>query len=129
MKKEIMICLIIILTIIVGNTITQRYTNDCVQKISEDMNLIRGELLKEKLDKNGLEKNMKEIDNDWEDRKDKLAYYIEHDELEKIETNMISMKSFIETEEYTESINEIDKAIFILNHIRDKYNFSLENIF
>ena len=129
MKREIIICILIILVIYTSNQITQKFTNDCVQKLSQDMYEIRGKLYTENVNNGALEGNIKLIEEDWENRKYKLAYYIEHNELEKIETNITSMKSFIETEEYTNSINEIDKAIFILNHIKDKYTFTLENIF
>ena len=129
MKREIIICILIILVIYTSNQITQKFTNDCVQKLCQDMYEIRGKLYTENVNNGALEGNIKLIEEDWENRKYKLAYYIEHNELEKIETNITSMKSFIETEEYTNSINEIDKAIFILNHIKDKYTFTLENIF
>ena len=65
----------------------------------------------------------------WEKRHEKLAYYIEHDELEKVETELIGIKSDLETEDYEELIIGIDKSVFILKHIEDKYAFNLQNIF
>lgn len=65
----------------------------------------------------------------WETRHEKLAYYIEHDELEKVETQLITIKSNIETQNYEELISGIDESIFILKHIEDKYGFNLQNIF
>ena len=76
--------------------------------------------IKEKIDKTV---------NDWEKRHDKLAYYIEHDELEKVETAFVAMKSYVESEQYEESKSELDKSIFILKHIEDKYDFTLQNVF
>ena len=129
MKKEIIICTLIITIVLIGNYITQKYTEESLQKLSQDLYEIKDKIKKGEKDKNALEKSIKETENEWKQRKFKLAYYIEHDELEKIETNMTSMKSFVKTKEYTNSINEIDTAIFIFNHIKDKYNFTLENIF
>lgn len=65
----------------------------------------------------------------WQERHDKLAIYIEHDELEKFENNLESFKSYINTRIYDEATNEIDKGIFILEHIEDKYAFNIQNIF
>lgn len=65
----------------------------------------------------------------WQEKHDKLAYFIEHDELEKVETELIVIKSYIETEDYEESISELDKGVFILKHIEDKYAFNLQNVF
>ena len=60
---------------------------------------------------------------------DKLAYFIEHDELEKVETDLVSIKSYIETQEYEQAVGELDKGAFVLKHIEDKYAFNLQNIF
>ena len=76
-----------------------------------------------------MEEKKEKVKEEWETRHDKLAYYIEHDELEKVETNLTSMNSFLETNEYAEAISELDKDIFILKHIKEKYEFNLENIF
>ena len=75
-------------------------------------------------------KNKKEeIKKEWENRYDKLAYFIEHDELEKVKTDLTALNSFIETKEYAEAISELDKCVFILKHIEDKYAFNLQNVF
>ena len=60
---------------------------------------------------------------------DKLAYYIEHDELEKVDTAIINMKSYIETKEYSSAVANLDEGKFILEHIEDKNAFNLVNIF
>lgn len=132
MWKETIICVVIIITIIVANVITQNYTVESVKYLSEELDKIREEILNIENNEN-MENQIKEkIDktvNDWEKRHDKLAYYIEHDELEKVETNLTGMKSFIESKEYADSLSELDKNIFILKHIEDKYAFNLQNIF
>ena len=58
-----------------------------------------------------------------------LAYYIEHDELEKMETNFTVCKSLVNTESYSFAISELEKTQYVIDHITDKYSFSLENIF
>ena len=59
----------------------------------------------------------------------KLAYYIEHDELEKVDTNLIGLKSYIETEEESDAVSELEKSVFVLKHIEDKTRMNLKNIF
>ena len=129
MKKEIIICIVIIIIIIMGNYITQNYAKESVQELNNKLNELREEISKEQVDNEKAQKYLKEVEEIWNNRHDKLAYYIEHDELEKVETNMTSMKSFIENKEYPECISELDKSVFILEHIEEKYKFSLENIF
>ena len=72
---------------------------------------------------------VKKIEEDWKKYYYLLAYFIEHDELEKIETSLIGIESYIEAEEYGEGIAKIDESVFILQHIEKKYRVSLQNVF
>lgn len=132
MKKELIICIIIVITIIIGNTVTQKYTEKAVEETSKNLEELKVELInneeseeKEKL----IKEKAKETNENWEGKYEKLAYFIEHDELEKINTNLTGMNSFIETKKYEEAINELDKTKFVLKHIEEKYALNFKNIF
>ena len=143
MKKELIISIVIFILIIIGNIITQNYTKESVLDLSNNLeNLKENISLKIEEEENNKENNqnnfddnkelLEEINNitkDWESRHNKLAYYIEHNELEKVEDNLTGLNSLVETEEYNEAVKELDKSIFILKHIEEKYKFNLENIF
>lgn len=129
MKKEMIICIMIFIAIIMGNYITQNYTKQSVETLNNKLNELRNEISKEQVDDEKAQKYLKEIEEIWNNRHDKLAYYIEHDELEKVETDITSMKSFLEKKEYSECISELDKSFFILKHIEEKYKFNLQNVF
>lgn len=118
-KETIIICLIIII-ILVGNIITQNYTSKSVEILTKNLEELRKDLSTENLNK---------VYENWQNMHDKMAFYIEHDELEKVETDITEMKSYVESNEYLETLSKIDKAIFILKHIEDKYIFNLQNIF
>lgn len=133
MKKEFVICIIIFIIILFGNIITQKYTKESVKHLTEDLSELKIDIFnkinnEENEQKQIIEKIEKIVKN-WESKHDKLAYYIEHNELEKVEDNLTGLKSLTETEEYKEAVKELDKGIFILKHIEEKYKFSLENIF
>jgi Tfp pilus assembly protein PilO len=132
MWKETIICMIIVIVIIVGNVITQNYTLESVKELTDELEELKEDFLKieqgEKDNEDAKEK-MKEIKENWDTRHNNLAYYIEHDELEKVETDLTAVNSFIEQEEYAEAISELDKSVFILKHIKEKYEFNLQNIF
>lgn len=128
MLKETIICIVIAIAIIFGNNVTQNYTKESIQELSGTLQSLREELVQEQVENEKLNKDLRKIKEDWENRHDKLAFYIEHNELEKIETSLTTMKSYIETKEYEDSISEVDKSIFLLKHIEDKYAFNLQNI-
>ena len=129
MKKELIICTIIVISIIIGNIITQNYTKETINITTQKLNELKSKITQEDILTEEVKNEILEIYDEWNKRHDKLAYYIEHDELEKVETNISSMISFIENKEYSLAINQVDVAIFVLEHIEDKYQMSIENIF
>lgn len=129
MKKELIICIIVVIAVIIGNVITQGYTEKCVETTNSGLLELKGELGKKEKNEQEIQSKIDEIKKDWDEMQEKLAYYIEHDELEKVETNITAMKSFVESKEYAEAIKELDEGVFLLKHIEDKYAFNLQNIF
>lgn len=128
MIKETIICSIIIILIFIGNSITQNYTNDSVESLISNLEELKNDIKRES-SKEQLEEKNNILKDNWDKRNNKLAYYLEHNELEKVENNITSLISFIEEEEYSEAINEIDKCAFILKHIKEKYELKVKNIF
>ena len=80
-------------------------------------------------DKNEIENKTKDVKKTWENMQEILGFYIEHDELEKVQTQLFLIRGDIETKLYDEVIPEIEKCIFILNHIEDKTALKIQNIF
>ena len=129
MLKETITCLVIIITIFIFDNRTQAYTSQSVRQTVNSLENLKKEVSEENKDNEKMKKNINEIYDEWMQFHDKLAFYIEHDELEKVETEMVGVKGNIEIEEYETVVSEIDKCIFILEHIEDKYKFSLANRF
>ena len=128
MFKEIFICVLILSMIFVGNYITQSYTLKSVDEISNRLIEIKDEIEKETSEDKKINDKIRDMSSNLEKKHDKLSYYIEHNEIEKLETELTSLKSYVEVKEYDEAINEIDRALFLLNHIKDKHEFNLKTI-
>ena len=129
MVKEFVICLMILILILVGNGITQGYSRGSIENINEKLANLREEMNKEEINHEEIVKKEEEIDKEWEEMFSRLAYYIEHEELEKVSKNLENTKTYIKLKEYDNAIKEINEGIYILNHIEDKYSFNLQNIF
>ena len=133
MKKETFICIIIFILIVLGNILTQKYTKESVESLSNELESLKtgiNDKIENKKEENfDLQEKYGNIKENWDIRHDKLAYYIEHNELEKVEDSLICLNSLLNTKEYSESVKELDKCVFILRHIEEKYAFNLQNIF
>ena len=134
MRKETIICIIIVIVICIGNVITQKYTKESVETLTSGLETLKTDF-KENIDNNEgksneeIKEEIDKIKENWDSRHDKLAYYIEHNELEKVENNLTALDSFAETKEYSDAIKELDESVFVLKHIQEKYAFNLKNIF
>ena len=131
MFKESIVCTVIIVLILIGNTITQNYVISSINELSKELSELRENIEsdKENIKKDDIKNKFSNIEKKWKDRFKKLAYFIEHDELEKVEKNLVLLNSYIKTNSYEEAIAELNQSYFSLNHLEDKYNFDLENIF
>ena len=127
MLKEMVICIVITIGILGLEFYTQNFTSKSVSEITEIFDKIE-----ERLEENDVEnaKNeIKKISSKWEGRQKKLAYYIEHDELEKVHTAIVLMKSYTETQDFPSAMAALEEGKFVLEHIQEKNSFNLQNIF
>lgn len=129
MYKEIIISVIVVAVIVVGNILTQGYTRKSAEETNKQLEELRQDLRKEEKEGEKLQKTIGRIHQEWDNRYSILAYFIEHDELEKVETQLTAVKANIEIEEYEQSIPELDKCIYLLNHVKDKEALMIQNIF
>ena len=81
------------------------------------------------LEKQNIEDEITKSSELWNKEYQTLAYYIEHDELEKVSEALVRAKANISAEEYSSAIENIDSCIFLLQHIEEKDKFTLKNIF
>lgn len=129
MYKEIIISIVIIFAIAILDTITCNYTKDSTEKIGKQIEEIKEQISRSSVDKEKVNDSIEKVNNEWEKYRAKMAYYIEHDELEKVNTALTLFESYNKSEDYVSARARLDEGKFILQHIKDKNEFSIENIF
>lgn len=142
MQKEIIIVIIIVIAIISADILTQKYTKNGFENINDQLDAIKvigkeleelkesqNAILESQEKKKRLEEKIENMQNDWKKINKTTAFYIEHDELEKVNASMIKFKSYFELEEYSEAIPELEDCKYILNHIKEKEAMQFINLF
>ena len=127
MLKETVICIVIIMGILGLEYYTQGFTEKTVNEVTEIFDKIEENIFKRDIEQTNNE--IKKIETKWEEQQKKLAYYIEHDELEKVHTAIVTMKSYIQTEDFSSAMAELAEGRFVIEHIQEKNSFNLQNIF
>lgn len=129
MKKEIIITVIIVISILAGNIISQKYTKKSVNETNSMLTKIKNDTLENKLNSEELRNNTTNLYETWKERSRILAYYIEHDEIEKVDTQIKIIEANFEANNIDEVVADIEQGIYLLEHIQDKQELKLKNIF
>lgn len=129
MYKELVISIVVVALVVIGNIITQNNTIEAVRQISGELTLLREEMEKENVDQEKSQKQMKNVEEIWKKRYKIMAFYTEHNELEKVQTELTKLKADIHMEEYAQGVENLENCIFILEHIKDKSALKIVNIF
>ena len=129
MRKEFIIIITILILIIISHIVTQNYTKNFFDDISKELQKIEDKVLNANIDGDSLKNDINIVQEKWEENYDVCACYIEHDELEKVQTQLVGIKANIETKEYDKCVEKIESCKFVLKHIEDKDSFELVNIF
>jgi len=125
MKRILVICVIIITIIIISDLILQRYVNNTFDFMSSMLKDISYEL-------NTSDENIKkinDIDEIWKCNYTRMACFLEHNELEKINTQITIIKAGVEVQDSEYVHEEVERAIYIIQHIKEKERLKLDNIF
>lgn len=129
MKKEIIMSVVIVIVIIIGDLITNKITKDMVIEMTNKLESLKEIIEKEESDEKEISSKIRDIKNTWENENKVLSYYLEHDELEKVETELNSLIGLSKDRDIEEELTTIQRAEFILEHISEKYRLSLNNFF
>lgn len=127
MYKEFIIIFVVVALVIGLDIISNNYLKESVEELSYELNQLRAPILEENQEE--AQKQMQIVKDKWEEKYKVLVYYIEHNELEKVETELVRLASDIDMKEYKHCINELNTSIFILEHIQQKEKFDITSIF
>ncbi len=124
-KKEIAICLLILLIIVWFDIIFA----DHFSKQKEEIELLIGKLQEMVINNENLNTKSEDLYKKWFEFESKSSYYIEHDELEKISLKIKLIKKFVDIDENEHTVEYLEEIKFLLDHIYDKDKLRLKNIF
>ena len=136
MYKEVVISVIIIIVIFVINFITQSYTNYSVDMVASKLDEVSEYLSNEAGTEAGedtgsekLKECMKSGRSAWNEVNEKMSYYLEHNELEKVDVELAVIESYIDTGTYAEVAASIEKEKCILDSLKEREQLRLINVF
>lgn len=129
MRKELIITILVFLIIFISDIFLQNYIKGSVEEIKNDLENLKKEVLDSGIESKELEEKVKTIYEKWEIKNKVLTFFVEHDELEKVNTELNKIKGYFEVDMKGDSMTDINETIYVLEHIREKQKVSLKNVF
>lgn len=129
MRKELIITILVFLIIFISDIFLQNYIKGSVEEIKNDLENLKKEVLDSGIESKELEEKVKTIYEKWEIKNKVLTFFVEHDELEKVNTELNKIKGYFEVDMKDDSMTDINETIYVLEHIREKQKVSLKNVF
>lgn len=130
MRETIIIVIVLVLIFSVAY-VSKKYLDETADELIGELEVLKEELdisIKTQ-DTKIAEEKAKQIKEKWEDINNKWTLMIIHDELDLIELSLTGITASLEVNELGDTRQELDKAIFLLGHIKDKEAFKLKNVF
>ena len=126
MSKELIISAIVVIFLIIANILIGNFIdgkmNQTVSILEEVKKGIQNDdfaMAKQKLD---------EAENFWNESEEIISFFVEHNELEKVNTEFAALRAYVQLEE-DEALENLNKVSFIIEHIEEKDDLRLKNIF
>lgn len=102
-------------------------TNKAIEEIQNHFNIL-GSIV-ENENQNKSKEEIKIIKERWKKHDKNLSLFIEHEEIEKISIKIAVIEENIKNEEYKVALEDISETKFLLEHLQDRYNLNLKNVF
>ena len=128
MIRDVFIITIIIILVIIGTIYTQNLLGENTDLLLEKLGKLEINI-NENMPKEEIDKNASEIYSKWREISEKWSIIVDHQEIDLIEKALISVKSTIETEEYSRSLQKIQESKYLIGHIKEKEELNIKNIF
>ena len=130
--KEIIIMVMISTIIIASGIGIQNYLIYSSNMLCEKLENLKTEIgmaKQEQKTTENINRLANEIEEEWKEINKIWSTVILHEELDMIEMSLLEVKSSIQVQDLESSLEEIDKTIFLVGHIKEKEALKWRNIF
>ena len=125
--KEYIIIIIILIIIFTADFFTNKSLGNAVNWMNEGIISIENKMKEDKEEEAQAE--FYELKDRWNSQSNVLSFFAEHNELEKISSEVVEIEANFETDEKDKVIENVAELKFLLEHVNEKSQLKLKNIF
>ncbi len=126
MSKELIISAIVIIFLVIANILIGNFIDGKMNQTVSILNEVKNGIENDNFAK--AKQKLDEAENYWNDSEEIISFFVEHNELEKVNTEFAALRAYVQLEE-DEALENLNKVSFIIEHIEEKDDLKLKNIF
>lgn len=129
--KDIIIIIVLIGIILGGDFYVKNHLQKSTGELLNELENLKEKIIlaKESEDRQELKETLKETEQKWREISNIWSIVIMHQEIDNIEQTLVRAKSNIYDGKLEDAISEVETAIFFANHINEREQLKLKNIF
>lgn len=129
--RDIIIIITLIAIIFGGGIFAKKYLDKIANKISKELIELKENIIiaRKTGNTNQIIQQISEVEKDWEEASNIWSIIVIHQEIDNVESAIIKAKACIENGELEDALQEIELANFFVNHVKEREEVSLKNIF
>ena len=129
--KEIVSSIIIVVIVCAASFLLEKYLDKTSSEIIENLENLKSQIkIARDVGSNAsITDASNEILKKWEEADATWSMLIMHEELDMIMLSILEVNAAVETSSFDDALEEIDKTILLVGHIREKEALKIKNIF
>ncbi len=125
--KEYFIIVIILVIVFLIDYLTDKNLSDSTSWMRDGMVSVENKMKGNQ--ESEAQNEFHDLAEKWNKEVEKLSLFVEHNELEKVSSDIVLIKSNFDTNDTDELFQNIADLKFMLEHIEEKNQLKLKNIF
>lgn len=129
--RETIIIIAIIAIILTGDISTKKYLSESSEELTEVLESLKQNTItsKQTNDREKIKSEIQEIEEKWDKTSNIWSMIAVHQEIDNIEQALTKAKSNVDEGNLEDALEEIETAIFFVEHVKEREKLSLKNIF
>ncbi len=124
--KTIIIVIILLVIIILSGSLTLYYLNKSAEKLQSTVMEVSDSVSKKQW--TSADEELRDFEDDWEKTKYFWAMLVDHFEIDNIDDAFNKSKKYVETQDESSALAELESLRHYILHIPRKEGFTMENV-
>ena len=124
---KVIVIIVFMIVILVLNWLVGSYTDKAINNMEAGVAQLKKTLLAGNYEES--KKQSEKLRDNWNEYENKFAYFMDHEEIEKLIVKVAAIAENASNKEYELALEDSIETKFLLEHVKDKLKWKLNNVF